>query len=136
MNEQKLTIIDTFTEKEKLNSLDQQIVHLLLTQPTITDTELATKLGVSRQTINKRRNSEVVRERLSKVLSISEKRIRRLVALSLDQLEVFLSDPDPKLRMMSALSILKLGSTMITATPNLFGMRPDDHSEEWNEDET
>ena len=138
MGEQNHANIDKQTDTLDSDHINQQIVKLLLTQPSITDAEIGKNLGVSRQTINKRRNSEAVRARLGDILSISEKRIRRLVALSLDQMETFLTDPDPRLRMASALAILKLGTTLVTPTPSLFDGLSEkaDKQREWVEDKT
>lgn len=106
------------------NFIPTRIAQLVIERPAITDAEIANEVGLSRQTVNRHRNSDAVRGLLVTYLTISEKRLRRLMSKSLDRLEAALDDSDPKIRMAAATRLIKYGSEQlpsITATSDPFG---------------
>ncbi len=99
---------------EITDSIDVRIASMLIENPAVTDQDIATKLGVSRQTINRRRNSAPVREFVFSVLSIPQREVRRVTAKALIRLEQFLDDPDPEIRLKATIALVKLTPRLMT----------------------
>jgi hypothetical protein len=94
--------------------LDTVIVSKLIERPAATDQEIADELGVSRQTISRRKNGPGVKKMLRATLLVPESLVRRMIIKSLDRLEYLLDDPDPKIRLTVSLAFLRLGSDFVT----------------------
>lgn len=110
-NEQNETDFDNTT----LNAFDQRLAILLIENPSSTDSEIADKLGTSRQTINRRKKSKTVQRIIQKTLSIPEDEVRRLTAKAFSRLEKLLDDDNPKIRFAATLSLIKLSNRLVTS---------------------
>lgn len=90
-----------------MDSIDQDIVSAILREPSITDLELATRLGVSRQTVNKRRNSMPIKEAIQRHHCILRADIERVSKQALVVLSELLSHHDDRLRLGAATVVTK-----------------------------
>jgi hypothetical protein len=81
---------------------------LLIESHTSTDQELADKLGTTRQTVNRRKNGPAVQKIIRAALAIPEKEMRRLTTKALNRLEALLDHEDPRIKLASALALVKL----------------------------
>lgn len=108
--EQKVTESDC----SALDEVDTRIAMLLIEAPTTTDQMIADMLGLTRQTVNRRRNSSGVQKRVKETLSIPERETRRLVAKAMRRLEALLDNPDPKIQLSVTLALLKLSPDLRT----------------------
>lgn len=118
-NEQIETKSDTASNSNDTSNLapvDFKIAQCLIQRPASTDSELANALGLSRQTINRRRNSDAVQAYLHQALSLPEKEMRRLCVLALQKVEATLQCGDPRLEFGAAVALMKLGEKFITIT--------------------
>jgi len=104
-------------ECDNLDELDHKIVHFLIERPSISDRELGDELGIGRQTANRRRRSQRVQKRLIEILSLTEKRMRRVSVKAMRRIEDLLDDPNPKIRLDAAKSLIELGPSLMTPTP-------------------
>jgi predicted transcriptional regulator len=95
---------ETNSDSPQLDEVDAKIAALMVETPAATDQEIADKLGMTRQTVNRRRNAKPVRERVSSALSLPEKEVRRLTAKALVRLESFLDHEDPKIQLAATLA--------------------------------
>lgn len=84
--EQNLAISDSDPDV-----IDIKIAAHLIERPSITDQEIAERLGISRQTVNRRRNSKGVRDTLRSILAIPEREVRRISAKALIQVIGFVT---------------------------------------------
>lgn len=120
-NEQNATNFDIAAVNEDLpalDSIDLKIVGYILQNPASTDAEISTAVGVSRQTINRRKNSEPVQSKLRHLLSLPETEVRRLSVLALRKVEDILRCGDPRLEFGAAVALLKLSERFI-AQPSI-----------------
>lgn len=114
-DEQKQTNFDIERfPSELVDPMDLQIATLLIENPSITDHDIAEKVGISRQTVNRRRNSPSVREFVFSVLSIPQREVRRVTAKALMRLEQLLDDPDPEIRLKATIALAKLTPRLMT----------------------
>lgn len=115
VDEQNQTNCDT--EKfpsELIDPMDIQIATMLIENPAVTDQDIATRLSISRQTVNRRRNSPSLREFVFSVLSIPQREVRRVTAKALMRLEQLLDDPDPETRLKATIALAKLTPRLMT----------------------
>ena len=111
---------------KKADAIDLKIAQLLVEQPSITDKEVAEKLGVSRMLVNRRRNGVAVQDALATALAIPTEELRRLMVKSLNRIEELLDSHEPRLRAMAATQLLRLAIQAYAANiPNV----PDTSSE-------
>jgi hypothetical protein len=110
MSEQNTTEPDS----PNVDALNARIAAILIESPSATDQEIATTVGLSRQSVNRRRNSPVVQELVRSALAIPEREVRRLTAKALLRLEKLLDDDDPKIRLAATLSLVKLSARLMT----------------------
>lgn len=94
----------------KLDPTDFAIVRELLSDPTQTDDGIAKKIGLSRQTVNKRRNSKSVQEEIKAKMEISSKRVEAVASKAWARLEELLEHPDPRIKLSAASAIIKATS--------------------------
>jgi Winged helix-turn-helix DNA-binding len=92
----------------KCDAIDHKIVQLLIENPCATDEEIAGTMGVTRMTVNRRRNSGGVSRQLESTLALPAETIRRLMSKSLVRLELLLDEPDPRIRAYAASQLLKI----------------------------
>lgn len=107
----------TERDNDSLDACDLKIARTLIETPAITDDELGKLLGLSRQTINRRRNSDSVKRLLREALSISEKEIRRLSSKALSRLEALLDHEDPRIILSACAALLKVGDETVKRQP-------------------
>lgn len=107
--EQNATESDTCTP----DAIDAQLAHLLIESPSLTDQELADKLGISRQTANRRKNAQAVQKIIRSTLSMPEKEMRRLTKKALSRLEALLDNEDPKVKLSAILALMKYNNTFM-----------------------
>jgi len=105
-----------------VSEFDRALAVRLIENPSATDEKLAIWLQVSRQTINRHRNSEVVQSLVGEALTIPVKELQRLLAKSLMKIETHLDDSDPRISLPAAVQIIKMSSKLLvrrfeTATP-------------------
>lgn len=106
MDEQKAT------KEDSCNEVDVAIVSILTSNPAISDRELGEQLGLSRQTVNRRRNSQVVKELLKSRIedSFTQDDIKRLIAKSMRAVEQCLDSHDERIRLAAAIPMVRLMS--------------------------
>ena len=92
----------------KPSGIDFAIVRELISDPSATDMDIAQKVGVSRQTINRRRNSTGVKSVLAEGWKVSGEDVRRLVGKALNRLELALDSPDERIAIVAATQLIKL----------------------------
>ncbi|MGZ3781527.1 MAG: HEAT repeat domain-containing protein [Pseudobdellovibrionaceae bacterium] len=109
---------ETKLDSSQMDSINIRIATLLIETPAVTDQEIANQLSLSRQTVNRRRNSHAVQELVRNTLAIPEKEVRRLVSKALLRLEKLLDDEDPKIRLAATLALVKIGSKLMTNSFN------------------
>jgi hypothetical protein len=97
-----------------IDALSARIGAMVLESPAITDQEIADHLKVSRQTVNRKRNSRAVRETITSAYRIPDLMIRAMVLKSISRLDALLDDPDPKIRLSTASLFMKIGQGLIT----------------------
>ncbi len=104
------------TEPDKIPNdiVDLKITSLLIENPSLTDQEIADQIGVSRQTINRRKNSPEVKGLIHSALSIPQQEVRRLTAKALRRLEELLDHEDAKVRLAATLSLVKLTDKLMS----------------------
>jgi transcriptional regulator with XRE-family HTH domain len=102
--EQNLTESDNFS----IGAMDAKLALLLIEKPSSTDQELAMKLGISRQTVNRRKRSQTVQKIVRDTLAIPEREVRRLAAKALTRLETLLDHEDPRVKLAATLALVKL----------------------------
>jgi DNA-binding Lrp family transcriptional regulator len=90
------------------DAVDFKIANALILTPRKTDKELATLLGLSQRTVNRRKNSESVQELLQNALKISSSEIQRLTVKALRKIEEHVDDTDPRISLAAAMHITKL----------------------------
>lgn len=110
MDEQNQTKSDTFDE------LDRAVARLVIENPSISDLQIAKQFGVTRQTVNRRRNSDAVKKLVAHALSLPTEEIKRLVAKSLCVLERHIGSKDPRISLTAIGQIMKLGVLCLEAT--------------------
>jgi hypothetical protein len=96
-----------------LNVIDAKLALLLIESPASTDQELAEKLGISRQTVNRRRKSKGVQKLFRSILAMPEREVRRILSKALARLESMLDNEDPRIQLAAAIALLKLGEGLI-----------------------
>lgn len=104
----------TKSDTDHVEAAELKIAAMLLESPAITDQEIADKLGLSRQTINRKKNSAVVQSIIKKALSIPEREVRRLTVKALQRLEALLDDDDPRIRLSATLALTRLTGSLMT----------------------
>lgn len=104
----------TEPDNSRMKAIDAKIALLLVEKPAATDQELAEKIGVSRQTINRRKNGEAVQKFIRGTLEIPQEEIRRLAAKSLVRLEEMMDHEDPRIKLAASLALLKLTPDLIS----------------------
>ena len=101
------------TESDSLKTIgdeiDKFIAKAIIENPSITDQALANSLNISRQTINRRRNSDQVKQMISEIIAIPQDEIRRLSAKAMSKLVHLITDLDPRIALTASLGILKIG---------------------------
>ena len=96
------------TEKAP-DSTDRAIAMILVQNPTWTDQEIASKLNLSRATINRRRSSSRVMNVTEEIMAIPKYEIRRVTSKAFRKLEELIDDLDPRIALQASLNFLKLG---------------------------
>ena len=112
-NEEPSTLQNKTKHDKIPDEVDQKLSILLIENPSATDLELSSILKLSRQTINKRRNSEAVQSLVSNKIMIPTEEYRRLVFKGLKKLELLIDDPDPRIALVAASHLLKLAIPQI-----------------------
>jgi DNA-binding Lrp family transcriptional regulator len=107
--EQNATKNDNFIAK--CDEVDRSIAFYAIENPSITDEEIAQKLKLSRQTVNRRRRGAAVSAIVEKTLALPKRELRRVVVKSMSRLEALLDDPDPRIVLMASSQLLKFGSS-------------------------
>ena len=102
------------TKTDKFDEVDLHIVQRILKTPTVTDQEIATDLGISRQTVNRRRTSSGVKSMIRKQLSLSELEVRRLALKAFQSLERLMDSEDPRIQLAASTAILRLAENLVT----------------------
>ena len=113
-HEQNTTKYDTHQISMSADSLVMRIASLLIETPSITDQEIADQVGLGRQAVNRRRNSEPVKQLIQSILSIPKREIRRITAKALHRLEQLLDDPNPEIRLNSTIALTRLAPNLMT----------------------
>ncbi len=90
------------------DEIDQKLVWVLIQNPGATDQEVANTLSLSRRTVSRRRNSNIVQNLLAERLSLPMNEMRRLAVKSLSRLEDLIADNDPRIALAAAATIAKL----------------------------
>jgi N12 class adenine-specific DNA methylase len=106
---QKSTELASFSA----DATDVKLAQFLIETPSATDQELADKLGVCRQTVNKRKNSSAVQQIVRDTLKISEREMRRLTTKALARLEALLDHEDPRIKLAATVALVKLNERFI-----------------------
>ena len=113
MNQLKEMLKQNATKSHKkkpgTDVLDRAIALNLIQRPGLTDEEIARELGVSRETVNRRKNMQSVTAIINHSLALPTKEIRRLMAKAFTKLEHHLDDPDPRVSLVAATQLLKFG---------------------------
>ena len=110
------------TEQDNpIDAIDRKIALRLIDQPAVTDQQLASELGISRQSVNRHRRGAGVQNILKEALDIQEDEIRRLVQKSLARLEELLDSDDQRLRLAAASVFARLANSLMTRRPMDFG---------------
>ncbi len=109
----------TKRDKIQLDAVDAKLARLLIETPAMTDQELADKLGISRQTANRRKNGPSVQKLVRTALAIPEREMRRLTTKALARLEALLDDEDPKIKLAAATALAKLSERLIGNSLNM-----------------
>jgi DNA-binding Lrp family transcriptional regulator len=104
---------ETKSDSLPIAVIDAKLALYLIEKPASTDQELADKLGISRQTVNRRKNGLAVQKIIRATLALPEKEMRRLAAKALARLETQLDSEDPKMQLTAALAIVKLSERFI-----------------------
>lgn len=107
MDEQNVTESDSL--KTIGDEIDKFIAKAIIENPSITDQALANSLNISRQTINRRRNSDHVKQLVSEIIAIPQDEVRRLSAKAMSKLDQLIGDTDPRIALAASLGILKIG---------------------------
>lgn len=102
------------TKGDNFDEVDAFIVGRILHSPAVTDLELANSLGVSRQTVNRRRNSSEVRRSIKDQLSLSEHEVRRLTLKSFKRLESLIDHEDPRIQVAASSIFIRLAAKLIS----------------------
>ena len=103
------------------DAIDVKLALLLIETPSATDQELADKLGICRQTANKRKNSSTVQQIVRDTLKISEREMRRLTTKALTRLEALLDHEDPRIKLAATIALVKLNERFIGNNLHLGG---------------
>jgi hypothetical protein len=109
--------VQNATKQCSYDDLDQSIAAILIASPSMTDAELGDRVGLSRQAVNKRRNSASLKRLLNDQYAISTDNIKRLISKSLKTLEECLDSPDERIRLAAALPLIKLIQNDIQLNP-------------------
>jgi DNA-binding Lrp family transcriptional regulator len=104
---------DSKSNNSSIDAIDAKLALLLIETPSLTDQELAEKLGISRPTVNRRKNGPAVQKIIRATLTIPEKEMRRLATKALARLEAQLDNEDPKIQHAAALALVKLSERFI-----------------------
>jgi hypothetical protein len=90
---------------EKNDDLDQVLAQTILMRPAITDRQMAEELGLSRQAVNKRRNSKKVQSIIRAELQTSADEIQLLRKKSIRHLSLLMDHPDPRISLSAARAV-------------------------------
>jgi hypothetical protein len=108
--EQNATNLDRFPG----GAVDAKIASLLIESPSMTDQEIASQVGISRQAVNRRKNAPAVQDLVRSVLAIPEREIRRLTAKALLRLEEMLDHEDPRIKLAATMALVKLSEGLMS----------------------
>jgi hypothetical protein len=114
----KTNVDQNVTEPDKIEdpaALDRAIANNLVLNPSTTDQELANLLGVSRATINRRKNCKAVQSLIKETLDIPRVEIQRLTLKALQKMADLLEDVDPKIQISAASQLLRLAEGQVRA---------------------
>ena len=90
-------------------AIDYSIMKEIIQNPTITDQALGEKFDLSRQTVNRRRNSIIVKKLIKDALSIQEQNLRDVFARSLLKLTELMNHSDTKISLEAAKHVSAIG---------------------------
>ena len=92
-----------------LDEIDRKLVLHLIENPSYSDQELGERLGLGRQAINRRRNSEAVKNELNDFTGLRKAEVRRVSTKAFRKLEELIDDPDPRIAFQAASNLVKMG---------------------------
>lgn len=99
------------TKRDKSpDETDRLIASILVEMPSITDEDLSRRLGLSRQTTNRRRRSKTVQDLIAEAISLPSKELRRLIAKGMRRIEALLENSDPRVQLGAANCLIRLTS--------------------------
>lgn len=108
-------------KRSALDSVDQAIAKAVIENPTVTDEKIADSLGISRQTVNRRRNHPKVLFDVQRSLQVSEVDVKRLRKLAITRLENLVCSSDER---------IALGAVAILAkTLSIFEVTKENHAD-------
>jgi len=103
----------------KLDELDQNIIQIVLSEPCISNTEIAERLGKTRQTISTHRNSEAVQAVLNEVKENDIERFMELRKQALERSELLMKSDNEQVAASICKEFLKtIIPTEISITGN------------------
>jgi len=107
---------ETKTDNSEPDAIDLRLATLLIESPAATDQDLADKVGVSRQTINRRKNGPAVEQLIRNSLALPEREMRRVTAKALSRIEELLDHEDPKIKLAATVALLRINSRFMGET--------------------
>lgn len=89
------------------DAVDIKIMELSLSNPTITEQEIADQLGLSRSAVTRRKGSDNYRSIFLSSFQNAQQNLMVLMDRAVAELRKSLDDPDPRIRLAAASNIMK-----------------------------
>ena len=93
--------------------LEMNIAQILISEPAVTDTEVAKRLNISRSTVNRKRNAPEVQKIIKEQFLINSEKINKLLFKALAVVDRSLESSDSKEALTAAVTMLRIfGETL------------------------